>query len=318
MIDVDVHAARHEIRDALAESGAVFGTGGARGYPEPPIETPFGTAEPMEGDAIAIHALTALPRDRMGFIDGVQRFTVEGWVGVAPVVRAQVGAAAMVREGRTLAAVHTVLDEFVVTPRRSLPDGLVDRLETSGFRVLDCESTDRVHPAMDLRRATGVIERERRRAERLAIAAFRNRHPDDWLVIDGGLRGTGCERDDGPVVGLIKSHETQFLAGVDLERALTLPEGYRTSVFRRHDGDRESLPSWYIRLWDWSGQHLLYGLVRLERPADATALEIVDELSGWMLAERAPVASRDHRWDRLLYGIHEAETYAGARLGTWR
>ncbi len=35
----------------------------------------------------------------------------------------------------------------------------------------------------------------------------------------------------------------------------------------------------------------------------------------WLLAERAPLSTPDHRWDRLLYGIHSVEAYlrAGGR-----
>ncbi|HSE67337.1 MAG TPA: hypothetical protein VLB12_10130 [Gemmatimonadales bacterium] len=35
----------------------------------------------------------------------------------------------------------------------------------------------------------------------------------------------------------------------------------------------------------------------------------VDELSRWILAERAPVSTPDSRWDRLLYGIRAVEEY---------
>jgi hypothetical protein len=38
----------------------------------------------------------------------------------------------------------------------------------------------------------------------------------------------------------------------------------------------------------------------------------VDELSRWILAERAPVSTPDVRWDRLLHGIRAVEEYLGA------
>jgi len=38
-------------------------------------------------------------------------------------------------------------------------------------------------------------------------------------------------------------------------------------------------------------------------------------VSRWILAERAPLATPDGRWDRLLYPIHEVETFLRARAG---
>ena len=43
-------------------------------------------------------------------------------------------------------------------------------------------------------------------------------------------------------------------------------------------------------------------------PGDAVS-ERADELSRWLLAERAPVSTPDARWDRLLYGIHDVERF---------
>jgi hypothetical protein len=65
--------------------------------------------------------------------------------------------------------------------------------------------------------------------------------------------------------------------------------------------------SWALRLWPWEGRDLLHGLVRIEAaPTDAT-LAAADQLSRWLLAERAPVSAPDPRWDRMLYGIHAVE-----------
>jgi len=38
-----------------------------------------------------------------------------------------------------------------------------------------------------------------------------------------------------------------------------------------------------------------------------------DAISGWLLAERAPLATPDARFDRLLYPIHQVEEYLKAR-----
>ena len=43
--------------------------------------------------------------------------------------------------------------------------------------------------------------------------------------------------------------------------------------------------------------------------ADARATE----LSAWLWAERAPLATPAARWDRLLYPLHDVEEYLNAR-----
>src|SRR5205085_1290638 len=81
-------------------------------------------------------------------------------------------------------------------------------------------------------------------------------------------------------------------------RALTLPDGHRTSVFRpRARGARRDIYSWYVRLWPWEGNDLLYGLLRLEARAHPETIALASPIAAWMRAERAPVATPDRRWD---------------------
>src|SRR5438552_5259673 len=103
-------------------------------------------------------------------------------------------------------------------------------------------------------------------------------------------------------LGVIKSHGAQFLEGRGLERALTLPAGHRTSVFAVRGGHtRTEVYSWYLRLWPWEGNDLLYGLLRIEARAPADSVKRASELSRWLWAERSPLAPPATRWDRLLY-----------------
>ena len=129
----------------------------------------------------------------------------------------------------------------------------------------------------------------------------------------------GPALDSAPtVLGLVKSHETQFLEGADLEAALTLPEGHRTSVFQPSTGGRSAVFSWYLRLWPWDQQDLLHGLVRVERPPDERSVSEATAVSRWLLAERAPLSAPDGRWDRLIYPIQQVETYLRAQAGGWQ
>ena len=113
---------------------------------------------------------------------------------------------------------------------------------------------------------------------------------------------------------MIKSHGAQFLEGRGLERALTLPAGYRTSVFAVRGGHtRTEVYSWYLRLWPWEGNDLLYGLLRIEARAHPDTVARASALSAWLWTERAPLATPATRWDRLLYPLHHVEEYLKAR-----
>ncbi len=142
-------------------------------------------------------------------------------------------------------------------------------------------------------------------------------HAHAWVVVDGPL-GRLAERPAASrALGLIKTHETQYLEGADLEVALTLHEGHRSSVFERTVHGRHAVYSWYLRLWPWADEDLLHGLVRLERRPDDAVLSEATEVSRWILAERAPLSAPEARWDRLIYPIREVETFLRAHAGGW-
>jgi hypothetical protein len=132
--------------------------------------------------------------------------------------------------------------------------------------------------------------------------------------VDGVLSDSPALSGHPRALGVVKSHGAQYFEGAELERALTLPAGHRTSVFRpRPRGARREIHSWYLRLWPWEGNDLLYGLVRLEARAHSDTVALASPLSAWLMRERAPLATPDRRWDRLLYPIHDVETYLRAR-----
>jgi len=57
---------------------------------------------------------------------------------------------------------------------------------------------------------------------------------------------------------------------------------------------------------------LFYGLLRIEARAHPDTVARASELSGWLFAERAPLATPATRWDRLLYPLHQVEVYLKA------
>ena len=304
------------MRQILSEAGTL-GSGGAMAGVPPSPDNAFEEAVPVEGDVVrsnAVQTHSTIPGE-VGFCDGVQRFAVEGWVGVCPVVRAYVGAAVLLRKDRRLEPIVHREQEFIIAPLDALSDEVTQRIKEVGLPLYDSGRARR-HPTLDVRRAVQVIQGQKSELERAVARDFRARFSEAWIVLDGGLRGYETFPGNDRLLGVIRSHETQYLAGADLAVALTLAAEHRTTVFERRSGDA-GVHSWYLRLWDWEGQDLLYGLLRLERQPVGDISAEADRISGWILSERVPLAGRSRRWDRFLYPIHQVESYLNARTGAW-
>jgi hypothetical protein len=255
-------------------------------------------------------------------VDGIQQYVVDGHIGLTPVVRAYVDAAALERRGGVLRCAARRGEEFLVVPGGRLTDAQRAALLTIGLPVRESDAGARPHPLVDLWAATQVIERARGACEAAVARAFLAAQPDAPLFVDGGVAALAGARGAERAIGVVKQHETQFLDGPDLEVALTLPAGHRSSVFVRArptgaPGGGDETYSWYLRLWPWPEEDLLYGLARIERLPGEHALAEASLVSGWLLAERAPIAAPDPRWDRLIYPMHEVETYLRAHAGGW-
>ncbi len=249
------------------------------------------------------------------FIDGVQRWRVVGVQGVVPIVRAYVAAAARRRgPDRRLTTVADDSREFVITQREGLSAPARRALEESGLEIVDLPADDVGQPSRTLTAAHVRVDRAREAVERaLAERCVTGLGPDEWLVVDGLLSDSERLAGHPRALGVIKSHGTQFFEGADLERALTLPDRHRSSVFAPRSHAHRAVYSWYLRLWPWEGNDLLYGLLRIEARAHPETVTGASAVSAWLYAERAPLATPDTRWDRLLYPIHDVETYLNAR-----
>jgi len=235
---------------------------------------------------------------------------------VAQIVSAYVAAAVCRRDERgVLHATHERSRAFAVAPVDRMSPSLRPLLEQA---APDLESVDGAladQPARYLEQVESTVRRARAHLEReLAEAATAALGTSEWLVLDGRLSRSPAVARHPRAVGVINSHGAQFLEGRGLERALTLPAGYRTSVFAVRGGHtRTEVYSWYLRLWPWEGNDLLYGLLRVEARADRDTVTRASEVSGWLRAERAPLATPATRWDRLLYPLHHVEEYLKAR-----
>jgi hypothetical protein len=99
---------------------------------------------------------------------------------------------------------------------------------------------------------------------------------------------------------------------------LALGTGERSTAFRVSVGRRAPVASWYLRLRDPAGRDPMWGLVRLEgalpdasESPDATTRRF-DAASRAVLAEAAPLALPDGRWDKMVYPIRDCEQFLKA------
>ena len=277
-------------------------------------------ADLVEGNELQTHPIPPNPQplipNPVSFLNGLQRWSVVAYDGVAQIVNAYVAAAVCRRDDRGV--LHATFERsraFAVAPLDRLSPTLRAVLQQA---VPDIEPVDGElvgQPARYLEQVESTVRRARAHVEReLAEAATAALGPDEWLVLDGLLSRSPAVARHPRALGVIKSHGAQFLDGRGLERALTLPAGYRTSVFAVRGGHtRTEVYSWYLRLWPWAGNDLQYGLLRVEARADRETITRAPALSRWLLAERAPLATPATRWDRLLYPLHHVEEYLKAR-----
>ncbi|HZE93256.1 MAG TPA: hypothetical protein VEZ49_01020 [Gemmatimonadales bacterium] len=298
---------------ALIAAGAVPGSGGKGDEPGAADH-----ADLVEGSELETHPVgdhNAQIPAAVSFLNGIERWHVVAYDGVAQVVSAFVAAA--VRRRDKHGVLHTSAERsraFAIAPLQSMSPALRQILEQSGADVEPMDGALAGQPARYLEQVESTVRRVRAHLEReIAEACIDKLGADEWLVLDGLLsRSPSVARHPG-ALGVIKSHGAQFLEGRGLERALTLPAGHRTSVFAVRGGHtRTEVYSWYLRLWPWEGNDLFYGLLRIEARAHPDTVARASDLSGWLFAERAPLATPAARWDRLLYPLHHVEEYLKA------
>ena len=311
---------RRRLTEVLRRLGGTVGVGAPLTHAAPPVSAPFATSRLVESERVRAIDVggPAPPPPAVSFLDGIQRYAVEGRIGLVPVVRGYVAAAVLARDAGGLRPTDVAKEEFLAVPLGRLTAEQRRALAAVGLPLMDSSAAERAHPILDVQTAAHAVEQRRAQVELELAARHVRERPGQWLVVDGSIADLGTLLDGGPsVLGLVKSHETQFLDGTDLETALTLPEGCRTSVFARSAAQRGTVYTWYLRLWPWEERELLHGLVRVERPAVPEAVAGATRESRWLLGERAPLAAADARWDRLLYPIQQVEMFLRAQAGGW-
>jgi hypothetical protein len=247
--------------------------------------------------------------ESVAFLDGIQRSQIIAYDGSAPVVVAEIAAAVRERRERRL---QTVVDtrEMLVLARPSALAAAGDTL--GGLHAISLPEDDPPHPLRDLVNAAHALDQARGALELIVGDRYRA-GSDGWLVLDGSLAVSPRWADDPHMVAISKSHSVLPFDGSDLEQYLRLPYGHRSSVYAPATRSLAPVRAWGLRLWPWEGKDLLHGLIRVEVAPSNEPTERANEISRWILAERAPVSAPDQRWDRLLYGIYSVERYLKAR-----
>ena len=273
-------------------------------------------ADVVEGSSLAAHALDGPPLApaAVTFVDGIQRWAVVGYDGVVPLISAYVAAAARRRTGSRLHTVAETSRRVVITSRDGLSPAVRDAVERSGEDLVDLEEEAPGQPGRTLAAAGVRVERLREAAERTVAEPVAGRlGADEWLVVDGVLSNSVALATHPRTLGVIKSHGAQYFTGDELKCALMLAPSHRTSAFQPHRHGSQAVYSWYVRIWPWEGHDLLYGLLRVEARAHPDSIARAGAIAAWVVNERRPIATPDARFDRLLYPIHDVETYLRSR-----
>jgi hypothetical protein len=272
------------------------------------------------------------------FLDGVQSSREIGRIEMAPVIVATVAAAIVNRCDRRFSRMPLenppALVQAVILPR-SAGDARVqafwellldagfselgpDEIPSSPHLVLDsAEYMAETDPSDYVGMREMARVRVRALRERLEGGMLRGWELDDrtledrdaWIAVDGQLKD--IRESNRRAIGLIKSVARPEFVGKDVGMLLDLEPGMRTTSFvpdwqlRRDPGERRT--SWYLRVWPpQRGADALGSLMRVEAPRDMEPDQI-DEISRWILAERAPLSKPDPRWPAMIYPIHYVE-----------
>lgn len=315
------------VRRLAREPNGAFSPAGSEpdgAFPTDPEALGEAEAEVVEHGGGALRRIAVGRAARSGFtafLDGIQRTGVLLYHGPVPIVYAYVAAVIRGRDDGLGGRLRTLVREereALFFPFRLVPPSALAGCGATAEQMVDTSLAEAapvpIFPPLLYAWAAQRVATFREEVEAWAAERWcRQDAAAGHLLVDGSLTLSGelaaCER----AVGVIKSHHTRFFDGDDARTLLSLEEGERTSVFRPGTQQFTPVYSWYLRLRSPAGRGALWGLVRVEAPATPATLRRADEISGWLLAETAPVALPDPRWDRMLYPIRDCEEYLRSR-----
>ncbi len=253
-----------------------------------------------------------------GFLDGTQDVRVVTHVHGIPIVWATVSAAVRARVDRKLVS-WTGMSP-VVRRRFYIPFRYVESMSDTLRSHRDVSDTTREgalhpppsrHPAAVMEAAVNEVQRDRELAESQLAEAW-CASGSAPLYIDGSITASAIAASSPLAIGVIKSHRRLYAEGPAFPVLMALEAGERSSAFRVAPSSRNAVASWYVRVRPAKGRDALFGLVRVEAAETADITALADEISRWVIAEGAPLALPDGRWDKMAYGIRGTEEYLRA------
>jgi hypothetical protein len=246
-----------------------------------------------------------------------------------PIHVAQVGTAAVFRRddgqvhvARSVHKIVLMMDKKAV----SFGDRVEELVRAAGSRYdfLDTMEqdgeTERTAPGKEPRSRAAHKAHHRMAEEEEELGRSLKRASGQWLVLDGSLgKDLHPWRTVAEFFGVTKSFSREpifKLPGARGGRVMNLyellaglPFSSRTCAFSARSG---KVAVWYVRLREQRQlDYPLMGVIKVEFPnptAEAVASDLVDEISGALVAERqATPHGKDIRWHAHLYPIYLAE-----------
>lgn len=291
-----------------------------------PAESPrLVKVQSVEGTTLGARAVPGAPETAFAaFLDGVQTSHVAGHWGIFPIIHGRAAAVVRQRHNRRLTTWEQLAPPAsIYMPCAFVPTAVLEGLASGPFRLVDTTPPDPEggedaagpHPMALAERAVHFVQAERERLER-SLAERWCRTQEAPLYIDGGIGGSEPVATSATSVGVVRRHRTLYVGFDRFPVVANLGPGERTTAFQIALAGRTPVLSWYLRLRDAAGRDPLWGLVRVEvAELDAERVrERADEVSRWIMAERAPVALPDSGWHGLAYGVHDCEEFLRATI----
>ena len=253
-----------------------------------------------------------------GFLDGTQEVRVVNQMHGIPIVWATVAAAVRARMNRKL--VSWKEHEPIVSRRFYIPfryvESLSDDLRENPLVTDTAKETasgkiPSRHPAALMEAAIQKVQQDRERIE-LDLAEAWSARENGALYMDGSITGSAIASKSPLIIGVVKSHRRLYAEGDAFRVLVDLDVGERSSIFRVASGSRHAVASWYVRVRSSKGRDALFGLVRIEAAHTEDISTRANEISRWIIAEGAPLALPDGRWDKMAYGIRHTEEFLRA------
>ncbi|MFN3360933.1 MAG: hypothetical protein ACK421_05840 [Pseudanabaenaceae cyanobacterium] len=235
------------------------------------------------------------------FLDGIQRSWLLYYTEGVPVYYGYTAAVIRKRTDRVLTTWQYQAQEALYLPLSLCAEGEL----MAGIPLIDTLAGLAEIPPDLTKLARDKISSDRQQLEVQLAEKWIEAQSPGWLVIDGSITGAATIANHDRVVGIIKTHNTQFFGWQEQQIVHHLQAGERSSTFC--PSSRYPVRSWYLRLRAGKGDDIHFGLVRLETAVNCAASP--DQISSWLLDESRPLALPDTRWDRMIYPIRDCEMY---------